>query len=70
MAFAPELLLAHNMVCHLACYRTSRVRALGGFREGFEGSQDYDLVGYTKEQIINDILDQYERHMQFLHLVR
>jgi hypothetical protein len=27
-----------------------------------EGSQDYDLVGYTKEQIINDILDQYERH--------
>ena len=26
--------------------------------------------GYTKEQIINDILDQYERHMQFLHLVR
>ena len=35
-----------------------------------EGSQDYDLTGYTKEQIINDILDQYERHMQFLHLVR
>ncbi|WP_296259967.1 MULTISPECIES: choline transporter BetT [unclassified Pseudomonas] len=35
-----------------------------------EGSQDYDLVGYTKEQVINDILDQYERHMQFLHLVR
>lgn len=35
-----------------------------------EGSQDYDLVGYSKEQIINDILDQYERHMQFLHMVR
>ncbi|MGE8458795.1 MAG: hypothetical protein ACN6OY_19710, partial [Pseudomonas alloputida] len=27
-------------------------------------------VGYSKEQIINDILDQYERHMQYLHLVR
>ncbi|RCI71967.1 high-affinity choline transporter BetT, partial [Pseudomonas aeruginosa] len=26
-----------------------------------EGSQDYDLMGYTKEQIINDMLDQYER---------
>ncbi|WP_371047088.1 hypothetical protein, partial [Pseudomonas aeruginosa] len=24
----------------------------------------------TKEQIINDMLDQYERHLQFLHLVR
>ena len=35
-----------------------------------EGSQDYDLVGYSKEQVINDILDQYERHLQFLHLVR
>jgi choline/glycine/proline betaine transport protein len=35
-----------------------------------EGSQDYDLVGYNKEQVINDILDQYERHMQFLHMVR
>ncbi|KLT73491.1 choline transporter [Neisseria arctica] len=35
-----------------------------------EGSQDYDIVGYTKEQIIIDILSQYERHMQFLHLER
>ena len=35
-----------------------------------EGSQEYDLVGYTREQIIGDILNQYERHMQFLHLER
>ena len=35
-----------------------------------EGSQDYDLVGYNREQILNDMLDQYERHLQFLHLVR
>ena len=35
-----------------------------------EGSQDYDIVGYTKEQIIIDILNQYERHMQFLHFDR
>ncbi|KAF1016823.1 MAG: Osmo-dependent choline transporter BetT2 [Stenotrophomonas maltophilia] len=36
----------------------------------FEGSQDYDLVGYSREQIINDIIGQYERHLQFLHLSR
>ena len=36
----------------------------------YDGSQDNDLVGYTKEQVINDILDQYERHMTFLHLNR
>lgn len=36
----------------------------------YEGSQDYDLVGYSREQIINDIIDQYERHLQYLHLTR
>ncbi|MHB0775173.1 choline BCCT transporter BetT [Halomonas sp. WWR20] len=35
-----------------------------------EGSQGYDLMGYTREQVIGDILDQYERHMHFLHLNR
>lgn len=35
-----------------------------------EGSQEYDLVGYSKEQVLVDILNQYERHMQYLHLER
>ncbi|SDL49139.1 choline/glycine/proline betaine transport protein [Modicisalibacter muralis] len=35
-----------------------------------EGSQGYDLMGYTREQVIEDILDQYERHMHFLHINR
>ena len=33
-----------------------------------EGSQGYSLNGYTREQTIGDILDQYERHLLFLHL--
>ena len=36
----------------------------------FEGSQGNDLVGYGKEQVINDILDKYERHMMYLHINR
>ncbi|QIC64208.1 choline transporter [Acinetobacter schindleri] len=36
----------------------------------FEGSQGNDLVGYSKEQVINDILDKYERHMMYLHINR
>ncbi|MBU3847332.1 MAG: choline transporter [Candidatus Acinetobacter avistercoris] len=36
----------------------------------FEGSQGNDLVGYSKEQVINDILDKYERHMTYLHINR
>jgi len=35
-----------------------------------EGTQGNDLMDYTREQIINDILDQYERHMTFLHIHR
>jgi choline/glycine/proline betaine transport protein len=27
-------------------------------------------MGWTQEQIIHDILDQYEKHLHFLHLVR
>ena len=40
----PELFLSQNYVSHLGVYRTALVRACGGFREGFEGSQDYDLA--------------------------
>ncbi|MEN5265043.1 choline BCCT transporter BetT [Stenotrophomonas sp. TWI587] len=36
----------------------------------YEGGQDYELFGYSRQQIINDIIDQYERHLQFLHLTR
>ena len=42
--FNYSLLLSHNMICHLATYKTSILRQLGGFRKGFEGSQDYDMV--------------------------
>lgn len=38
-----ELMLGHNMISHLGIYRRSLVERLGGMREGFEGSQDYDL---------------------------
>ncbi len=34
-----------------------------------EGGQDYDVMGWTKEQIIHDILDQYEKHIHFLHVL-
>ena len=40
----PELFLGQNYINHLGVYRTSLLREIGGFREGFEGSQDYDLA--------------------------
>nr|WP_192808153.1 choline BCCT transporter BetT [Hoyosella subflava] len=35
-----------------------------------EGSQGYDVMGYSRAQLIGDILDQYERHLEFLRLHR
>ncbi|MBC7304701.1 MAG: choline BCCT transporter BetT [Nocardia sp.] len=35
-----------------------------------EGTQGYSLNGYSREQVIGDILDQYERHLGYLHLRR
>jgi GT2 family glycosyltransferase/2-polyprenyl-3-methyl-5-hydroxy-6-metoxy-1,4-benzoquinol methylase len=41
--WSPELFTAQNYVSHLSGFRTELVRRLGGFRRGFDGSQDYDL---------------------------
>jgi GT2 family glycosyltransferase/SAM-dependent methyltransferase len=46
----PDLLRSQNYVSHLGVYRTSVVREVGGFREGFSGSQDYDLVLRVSER--------------------
>ena len=35
-----------------------------------EGGQDYDLMGWNQDEVIGDILNQYEKHMHFLHVVR
>lgn len=43
-AWNAHLCRSQNMICHLGVYRTELVRALNGFRPGFEGAQDYDLA--------------------------
>ncbi len=35
-----------------------------------EGGQNYDVMGWSRDEVIGDILDQYEKHMHFLHMVR
>lgn len=34
------------------------------------GGKDYDVFGYSKEQIIADAITQYERHLHYVHLIR
>ena len=42
--FGLETFLSQNIISHLGVYHTELVRQIGGFRTGFEGSQDYDLA--------------------------
>jgi GT2 family glycosyltransferase len=43
-AWNPDLFLSQNYISHFGVYRTALVRQVGGFRTGYEGSQDYDLA--------------------------
>ncbi|MEA4806031.1 glycosyltransferase family 2 protein [Acetobacterium wieringae] len=42
--WAPDILLATNYICHFGVYRKTIIDEIGGFRKGYEGAQDYDLV--------------------------
>ncbi|MGB1298114.1 MAG: choline transporter, partial [Psychrobium sp.] len=35
-----------------------------------EGGQDYDVMGWSEDSVINDIIDQYQKHLHFLHVLR
>jgi GT2 family glycosyltransferase len=50
----PDLFLSHNMVSHLGVYRRELVSQVGGFREGYEGSQDHDLALRVSELLQPD----------------
>jgi GT2 family glycosyltransferase len=43
-SFSPERLRGQNYCCHLSVFRLSLINEIGGFRTGFEGAQDYDLI--------------------------
>ncbi len=42
--FDIDSLFARNIFSHFGIYRRALVEKVGGFRKGFEGSQDYDLL--------------------------
>jgi glycosyltransferase involved in cell wall biosynthesis len=47
----PDLNTGQNYTSHLSVYRAELIRELGGFRKGFEGSQDWDLFLRAIERI-------------------
>jgi len=67
--WSPDSLLSRMYVGHLSVYRRSVFEAVGGFREGFEGSQDWDLalrVTETTDRVrhIPHVLYHWRQHAQ------
>ncbi|NQW60196.1 glycosyltransferase [bacterium] len=42
--WSPERFRSQMYVCHLSVIRRSLMEEVGGFRKGYDGSQDYDLI--------------------------
>jgi len=41
--WSPDTFLSYNYVCHFAVIRKTIMDRVGGFREGYDGAQDYEL---------------------------
>ncbi len=50
----PDLFLSQNCVCHLGVYDHALIQEIGGFREGFDGAQDWDLALRASERLKSD----------------
>jgi GT2 family glycosyltransferase len=48
--WCPDSFLSRNYIGHVVACRTSILKKIGGFRVGFEGSQDYDMLLRFTEQ--------------------
>jgi glycosyltransferase involved in cell wall biosynthesis/GT2 family glycosyltransferase len=65
----PELFLGQNCINHLGTYRTSMLRAIGGFREELEGSQEYDLALRCIERLQPDEVRHIPRILYHCRIV-
>ncbi len=48
--WSPERLRAQNYCTHFSVFRTALLEEIGGFRPGFDGSQDYDIIFRATER--------------------
>ena len=42
--FAIDTLRSYNYICHFSVFKKELMDKIGGFRDGFNGSQDYDII--------------------------
>ncbi|MGQ0828483.1 MAG: glycosyltransferase family 2 protein [Bacteroidota bacterium] len=51
--WCPDSFLSRNYICHFSVFKKEIIKEVGGFRTGFEGSQDYDLLLRITEKAKN-----------------
>ncbi len=67
--WSPDSLLSRNYLGHVCAFKTDQLKAIGGWRVGYEGSQDYDLVlryteKYTNIYHIPEVLYHWRIHRE------
>ena len=67
--WSPDNMLSRNYINHVCAFKTSQLKAVGGWRVGFEGSQDYDLLLryteiYTNIHHIPEVLYHWKIHRE------
>lgn len=68
--FSRDLFYSLNLMTHLCAYKTDVLRAVGGFRIGLEGSQDYDLELRALEQIKESQIRHIPRVLYHWRVIR
>lgn len=58
----PDLFFAQNLISHLGIYRRSIATEIGGFRKGYEGSQDWDFA----LRFVNTLSASRIRHLPYV----
>ncbi len=53
--FAPDTLRANNFICHFSVFKKELINKLGGFRNEYDGAQDYDILLRMSEETNNII---------------
>jgi len=56
-----EMFFSQNYICHLSMIKREIVDSIGGFRVGYEGSQDYDLFLRLLKEIDESEIDRVEK---------
>ncbi len=57
----PDMFFSQNYICHFVFLKKDIADKIGGFRVGYEGSQDYDFILRLLNHIKNSEIDRVEK---------